>query len=237
LNEKREYILPARFDDTPIPGLPSTIHYIDLRTTEPRELAKLAVSKLGEFERRNYFPPVPDRLFDRLGVGNDKEAEEHSRSQAWAFFQALRRMTQDEREVVLTLIQFGCPADLPDNIHISADLLRRYTGKSTTRLKRILGGIRSLGFECAVRESTKEEAVLHGELLGESYMFELDWRDFSDDSDYPALVVASEMVFAATENYCEEHGMNFLKRLDFSQLATATVSEESHGQVEESKIE
>jgi hypothetical protein len=230
LKEKREYILPARFDDTAIPGLPDTVHYVDLRNTTPRQLADLAVAKLGRQERHNYFPPVPDRLFERLGIQDDEDAQGHARAQAWTFFQALRRMTRDEREIVLTLIRFGCPADLPDNVHINVDLLRRLTGKSVTRLKRALGGIKSLGFACAVRESTEEEAQLHGEPLGHSYMFELNWIDLSDDSDYPALVVAHEMVLAATEKYCEEHGKEFLDRLDFSQLASATVSEEPHSQ-------
>jgi hypothetical protein len=31
-----EYILPARFGDTPIPGLRSTLGYIDLRKKTPR---------------------------------------------------------------------------------------------------------------------------------------------------------------------------------------------------------
>jgi hypothetical protein len=70
--------------------------------------------------------------------------------------------------------------------------------------------------------------MLHGEILGDSYTFELTWTDLSDESDYPALIVVHEMVVAATENFCEEHGIAFLKRLDFSQLANATASEESH---------
>src|SRR5437762_3592834 len=37
--ENREYILPARFDDTVIPGLRDTVGYIDLRSTSPEELA------------------------------------------------------------------------------------------------------------------------------------------------------------------------------------------------------
>jgi hypothetical protein len=31
LRERSEYVLPARFDDTEIPGLSSTVGYIDLR--------------------------------------------------------------------------------------------------------------------------------------------------------------------------------------------------------------
>lgn len=228
LKEKQEYILPVRFDDIPIPGLPDTIHYIDLRHTSPSDLANLALQKLGNPLRRDYLPPVLDRLFERLGIEEDEDAKASARSQAWSFFQVLRRMTVDERTVVLKLLRFGCPEDLPQNVHIDTDLLRRLTGKSVARLKRLLGGIRSLGFECSIRESTDEEARVHGTVLGDSYLFELNWIDLSDDGEYPALFVAHEMVAGATENYCEEHGEEFLDRLDFSQLGNATASKESH---------
>jgi hypothetical protein len=45
-NEKREYILPARFDDTKIPGILSTVGYIDLRGLKPEEFGKLIIEKL-----------------------------------------------------------------------------------------------------------------------------------------------------------------------------------------------
>lgn len=44
--ESREYILPARFDDTEIPGLLPQIGYIDLADTSPVQLAELIVAKL-----------------------------------------------------------------------------------------------------------------------------------------------------------------------------------------------
>lgn len=45
-SENREYILPARFDDTEIPGIPPTICYIDLRTLAPREFAEMIAEKV-----------------------------------------------------------------------------------------------------------------------------------------------------------------------------------------------
>jgi hypothetical protein len=48
LVEKTEYILPARFDDTEIPGLRPTIRYIDLRHKTPDEFGLLIIQKLGE---------------------------------------------------------------------------------------------------------------------------------------------------------------------------------------------
>jgi hypothetical protein len=41
-----EYILPARFDDTEIPGLLPTTGYIDLRGLEPEEFGKMIIEKL-----------------------------------------------------------------------------------------------------------------------------------------------------------------------------------------------
>lgn len=228
LEEKQEYILPARFDDTRIPGLLDTVHYIDLRQTSPVDLSDLIVKKLGKDVRRNYLPPTLDRLFERLGIEDDEEMQAHVYSQAWSFFQVLRRMEADEREAVISLLRFGCPAELPDNVHINTDLLRRHTGKSVTRLKSLLGGIRSMGFQCSIREGSEDKDNIQGEILGEAYTFCLSWWDLSDQGVFPALEVATAMIDAATDGYREEHGAEFLERLDFSQLSSATVTQESH---------
>lgn len=47
IDSKEEYILPARFDDTEIPGLYKHTVYVDLRRKTPKELAKLVMKKLG----------------------------------------------------------------------------------------------------------------------------------------------------------------------------------------------
>jgi AbiJ N-terminal domain 3/TIR domain len=55
IETKEEYILPARFDDTEIPGLHKTICYVDLRHKSPEQLAALILEKLGRprFERES----------------------------------------------------------------------------------------------------------------------------------------------------------------------------------------
>jgi len=45
-SESREYILPARFDDTDLPGLLPTTAYVSLKEMSPSELAGLVVRKL-----------------------------------------------------------------------------------------------------------------------------------------------------------------------------------------------
>ena len=47
LVEEDEYVLPARFDDTELPGLPPTIGYVDLRQYAPATLADFVLGKLG----------------------------------------------------------------------------------------------------------------------------------------------------------------------------------------------
>ena len=47
VRERREYVLPARFDDTPLPGLlPDTV-WVDLRTRSPQQFAAIIAAKLA----------------------------------------------------------------------------------------------------------------------------------------------------------------------------------------------
>ncbi len=48
LAENGDYILPVRFDNTEIPGLPNTKSYIDLTNKSPAELGNLIMVKLGK---------------------------------------------------------------------------------------------------------------------------------------------------------------------------------------------
>jgi hypothetical protein len=45
---KEEYLLPARFDDTPVPGLQPTLGFVDLRTNSPKKFADLILRKLEQ---------------------------------------------------------------------------------------------------------------------------------------------------------------------------------------------
>jgi TIR domain len=48
LEQAKEYVLPARFDDTALPGLNPTISYVDLRSVTATQLAELVVQKLHQ---------------------------------------------------------------------------------------------------------------------------------------------------------------------------------------------
>ncbi len=48
LKESKEYILPAYFDETELPGIPHTVGHISLKDETPIEFAKLILKKLGK---------------------------------------------------------------------------------------------------------------------------------------------------------------------------------------------
>jgi len=45
--ENKEYILPIKIDDTEIPGITSTIGYIDVRKVKIEDIANMVLEKLG----------------------------------------------------------------------------------------------------------------------------------------------------------------------------------------------
>ena len=53
---REEYILPARFDDTEIPGIPPTVGHIDLRQIKPPELVDRILEKLGRAPMGQHAP-------------------------------------------------------------------------------------------------------------------------------------------------------------------------------------
>src|SRR5215469_11463036 len=64
LREKTEYILPARFDQTEIPGLSQNVNYADLSDKTPAELADLFLKKIGSDV---ITPSTADLLAKRYG--------------------------------------------------------------------------------------------------------------------------------------------------------------------------
>lgn len=84
--ENSEYILPARLDDTEIPGLPITVAYIDLREKTPYEFCELIGKKLHkkilkkEQVNRTLHEAVNKTLEEEQALSN---AELESRNRFW----------------------------------------------------------------------------------------------------------------------------------------------------------
>ena len=58
LEEHTEYLLPIRIDDTPVPGLLSTIAYLDVRKHSDEVIAQAVVQKLAQ-HRASFTPTTP----------------------------------------------------------------------------------------------------------------------------------------------------------------------------------
>lgn len=222
LTENQEYILPARFDDTDIPGLRNTIGYIDLINKKADDFASIIYKKIGGRSKSKYFPPMPDRLLKHLEV-EDEDEQIIVISNAHKFFDVLQRMTDEEQITIFSVFRFGCPAELPENMHVNIDLLRRHTGFAQAKIKRIMGNLNSLGFMSKLREDTETEGH-----LGPKKMLVVEWDDMSVENGGPATDVADGIITLATEGFCEECGNQALKRLDFGQLASVTWEEDQH---------
>ncbi|HEY0427493.1 MAG TPA: TIR domain-containing protein [Pyrinomonadaceae bacterium] len=71
---QEDCILPARFDDTKIPGLPSTIGYVNLQKTTPEELVEMIAAKVNGVSEEI----VPQRFTKQIIEQNNEEPEEDS---------------------------------------------------------------------------------------------------------------------------------------------------------------
>jgi hypothetical protein len=214
-------VLPVRFDETEIPGLRPTVAYVDGRTTKPTELAKLITEKLGPRVREKFFPPEPDKLFNAL---NAATVEERGAVDAIArsFMRTLIRMSEDERKLIAHIFAEGCRSEMPENVHISLDILRRDLGIAPTELMERLGGMVSIGFEAELRPSDDhdDEVVV------------VTWSDmihYSDDEFTEGFAfersteVAIRMLdVGAGDERCRTCAEQCLQKLDFSLLSTAT---------------
>jgi len=217
-SENDEYILPARFDDTEIPGLVDTVGYIDLRTTTPPELVSLIQQKLAHFPKEEVLPEKLDELLASLSVEEEMEVEEVSII-THDFFNTLKKMSESERLVVFTILLQGCPSELPENVHMSLDLIRRSTGMSIVKIMRLLGEVRSLGFYSQINDGGCDE-----ESLGTLPVAYLEWHNLSTGTGGGNQTeIASEIISVAASSFCECHGMEALLRLDFSGLSSGKV--------------
>ena len=162
--------------------------------------------KTTRTKRENYFPPNPTSLRLALEI-DDEEADTTELWAARRFFTRLKLMTQEELRVVFLFFLNACPAELPDNLHVSQDLLSRVTGLTVDELRRALRSISSLGF--MTRERT------HGSIdeeSGKDMQFELQWHDMTIEGVGNATAIANEMIDVVMASYCTDCGMDTLLR-------------------------
>jgi len=220
LQSASEYVLPVRFDDTEIPGLRPTVAYIDGLTTSPAALAKLIVEKLGPRVREKFFPPDPDKLFEALDATTAEERAVVERI-ARSFMQTLTRMTDDERKLIAHVFAEGCRSQMPGNVHLSLDVLRRDLGIAPAEVMDRIDALVSIGFDATVRVDADHEddvvvvswsdMLVHEEGLMEDFAFERSTE-----------VAVRMLDVGAGDDGCRKCAEQCVENLDFSLLSTTT---------------
>ncbi len=218
INENVEYVLPVRFDDTEIEGVLPTVGYINLKTVAPERLADMIQEKLGPRRSSKGFPTKTERLWESLEVAEDDESE---RDRVWdiaySVYQAFERMSEEERVVVGAILVFGCEAELPKSIHMSLDLLRRFTGLPRAQIIECLRAVRVLNFRAKQRPPVHN--LEEGDLAPDDVDITLSFGSPQRPEAADATKVARHTARAAADHFCEDHGLEVLKRADFHHLS------------------
>jgi hypothetical protein len=153
-----------------------------------------------------------------------KKAEERRQvlGQARAFVEALQRMSQLEAQVLLQVFIHGCPVELPKNVHIKADFLRRLTGMPPLRCIRELKRLSSLGF---VTRTAKRKHGESGLTIEVSFVV----MNVGYDGPRDATKTVDAMIDSlGAETCCEECAVKALLNGDFSFLASAARKVKQH---------
>jgi TIR domain-containing protein len=203
------YLLPIRFDDAEVPGLSPSIAYLDGTEIEPDEMASLIARKLAGRHRHAYLPPVPNRVLAALEIASGNEEQEtKTLSRATAFLSDLEELTPDERQLVTSVLRYGCPCSLPEEIHMPMDRLRRVGGWEIEKVEELLRSLRKVaGFSVSLRAVDKTE----------DFLLEIGWEPMAVGAPQgKAVDVAHAMIREARFGRCNDCYEAALSRLDFS---------------------
>jgi hypothetical protein len=136
LRESYEYILPARFDDTKIPGLRATTGYIDLRTIGAEEFAVLVARKVASSGRPPARPPRHGHRPFQFDGRNYLDPVELVRAMTRAWEAGAAMVTGPEAAGLDAWL-----ADLTQDRPLAANVL--LTGDADTRLAELAAGLTS----------------------------------------------------------------------------------------------
>lgn len=216
--EKSEYILPARFDHTEIPGILPTKGYIDLLQNTPEEFAHIVKKKIGKIERYEYLPGKFDALHDFLEI-EDEEETNFVDYLVYQIFDTLKLTTPNERYMLSIAAINACSGGLPENIHLRLNYLERLTSISRDEIISIFSRLECLSFSSKMytRNEEKENSIIEDYEIIE---FQLEYSTIEDDYNASGIFAAIFRCLYARQ--CEICAERSIDRLDFSELSSLT---------------
>ncbi len=219
----QEYILPARFDDTEIPGILPTVGYVDLTEYSPKRFAELVKEKVGPIRRTEFFPEEPDILYETVGA-DTSDFQEETWFLAYRFFEALKLMTPEERELLVTAVIHTCPAGPPENVHLNIEFLSRLVGLPVEEIISKFSRLDCLGIVASLekRDTHPDHVCEAADIICIEYMPLVP--AYRENATYVAIAMI-EIVF---DKFCPDCGMKAINHLDFSILSSLTGFPERH---------
>lgn len=216
--ESSDCILPARFDDTEIPGILLTIGYINLNEYSPEEFAEIVKKKVGPIQRKEFLPHKLDFLYEEVGA-DTPEFQEEIDILAGHFFHALSLMTSEERWLLVDIINNTCPAGPPDNVHVDIEYLERTTNLEKEEIISCLDRLNCLGFKTELKKELTEDGRIHKHIdaLYVEY-YPLAKESQIENATFIAIAII-KIIFECLCPECRKHAINVL---DFSILSKKT---------------
>jgi hypothetical protein len=212
--ENKEYILPARFDDTEIPGLRSTIGYIPLKDYTPSEFTELVIKKVGLTISEKFLPLSPNKFFEFVGATTKKRKEE-VRLIAEHLIEELSLMNNNELKFIYNLFIHRCPSELPHNIHINLAHFERLMGMKRIQIEKIINNLENFGFSTLIKKNKSSSWSGHKK-KGKSYRLEMEVYDrYIDAPQKNVTIILKSMIDILNKNFCEECAKKAFLRLDF----------------------
>lgn len=225
--ENKEYILPARFDKTRIPGILPTTGYVNLNGLSPSEFADLIKQKVGPLERNEFFPSNPDRLYRYLRIPKRAKSERALVcALAHTFFEGLKLMTLVERRALATAVTNTCAAGPPDNVHLKLDYLSRLTSLSCGELKSLFSRLDCLYVKARVYKDHSHED--RDKLTKSSEVIEITYEPLLEDFNGNAMPIMIAIFDCIFDSFCPEHAYRALDLVDLSILSILAGFEEIH---------
>jgi hypothetical protein len=225
--ENKEYILPARFDSTEIPGISPTLGYVDLKNINSAKLARLIKEKVGPVARSLFLPEEIDLLYKKLNVKKDVDKRVISFFSS-DFFDNLKLMTEKERSLIGNIIIEACVEGEPRNFHVVLEALERTTGYSSSEILATLSRLSVLGFDIKTYPS-KHLKHAH-ELRANTTTVELKFTPLALLKVGNKEVDMSNGTFIVwgirdclNEAYCRDHFVDAFRRLDLSALSSYAI--------------
>ncbi|MFB9474926.1 toll/interleukin-1 receptor domain-containing protein [Nonomuraea salmonea] len=181
LNANEEYILPARFDDTKIPGLSPTVAYIDLRGIAPEDLVGLILEKLRPHDGEERLltialPVVPRSSSEQMRLLSEKPP-------AWEYILFASELQMGQRALLDKWHDHELGYAARSGKHIDPESAPSYLEAKFSEIQEIISAI-ELIFSCSAQnrafgepgQAGDEERIKHlARKLLHIYEGLLDW--------------------------------------------------------------